>query len=49
MKSRRVRWARHVGGMGEMRNAQKTLIAKLEGNCPLGTTTSRWDDNIKIE
>jgi hypothetical protein len=30
IKSRRMRWARHVGHMGEMRNAYKIVIGKPE-------------------
>jgi hypothetical protein len=30
VKSRRIRWARHVAHMGKMRNAYKILIVKPE-------------------
>jgi hypothetical protein len=30
IKSRRMRWAGHVAYMGEMKNAYKMLIGKLE-------------------
>jgi hypothetical protein len=36
MKSRRMRWNRHVARMGEMRNAYKILMRKPEGKRPLG-------------
>jgi hypothetical protein len=32
IKSRRVRWARHVARMGEKRNAYRLLVGKPEGN-----------------
>jgi hypothetical protein len=31
MKSRRMRWARHVARMGEKRNAYRLLVGKREG------------------
>jgi hypothetical protein len=31
IKSRRMRWARHVARMGEMRNAYKILVEILKG------------------
>jgi hypothetical protein len=31
IKSRRMRWARHVARIGEMRNAYKVLVSKSEG------------------
>jgi hypothetical protein len=36
IKSRRMRWAGHVGRMGERRNAYRLLVGKPEGNRPLG-------------
>jgi hypothetical protein len=35
IKSRSLRWAGHVGGMGEKKIAYRTLVAKPEGK---GTT-----------
>jgi hypothetical protein len=46
IRSRRMRWAGHVGRMGEMRNAHEILIGKPEGNRPLGRPKRRWEDNI---
>jgi len=34
IKSRRMRWTRHVAHMGEMRNAYKILVGKPEGKRP---------------
>jgi hypothetical protein len=48
MKSRRVRWARHVARMGEMRNAYIILVGKSEGKRPLGRPRRRWEDNIRM-
>jgi hypothetical protein len=31
IKSRRMRWARHVARMGEKRNAYRILVGKTEG------------------
>jgi hypothetical protein len=36
IKSRRMRWARHVARMGEKRNAYRFLVGKPEGKKPLG-------------
>jgi hypothetical protein len=32
---------------GEVRNAKKVLVGKLEGKRPLGRPKHRWKDNIK--
>jgi hypothetical protein len=49
IKSRRMRWARHVARMGEKRNAYGILVGKPEGKRTLGRTGRRWVDNIKID
>jgi hypothetical protein len=36
MKSRRIRWAGHVPGLGEKRNVYRLLVGKPEGKRPLG-------------
>jgi hypothetical protein len=36
MKSRRMRWAGHVGWMGKKRNTYRLLVGKREGKRPLG-------------
>jgi hypothetical protein len=48
MKVRRMRWAGHVAGMGEKRNAYK-LVGKQEGRKPLGRPRRRWLDNISMD
>jgi hypothetical protein len=37
----RMRWARHVARLGEIRNAYNILVGKTEGNRPLGRAMSR--------
>jgi hypothetical protein len=47
-KSRRMRWAGHVAGMGEERKLYKVLVGKPEGNRPLGRPRRRWEDVIRM-
>jgi hypothetical protein len=49
VKSRRMRWAGHVGRMGEGRGVQRVLVGKSEGTRPLGRHRHRWEDNIKMD
>ena len=49
LKSRRLRWARHVAHMEQSRNAYKVLVGKSEGKRPLGRPRRRWEDNIKMD
>jgi hypothetical protein len=42
MKSRRMRVARHVERMGQMRNAYKIFSGKSKGKRPLGRYGRRW-------
>jgi hypothetical protein len=49
IKSRSIRWAGHVAGMGETRNAYRILMGKTEGNRPLRRARRRWVDNIKMD
>jgi hypothetical protein len=48
VKSRKMRWARHVARMGEKRNVYRLLVEKTEGKRPLGRPRRRWIDNIKL-
>jgi hypothetical protein len=48
IKSKRMRWARHVARMGEKRNVYRLLVGKPEGKRPLGRPRHRWIDNIKM-
>ncbi|KAJ4435487.1 hypothetical protein ANN_18103 [Periplaneta americana] len=49
IKSRRLRWARHVARMGESRNAYRVLVGRPEGKRPLWRPRRRWEDNIKMD
>jgi hypothetical protein len=44
--SRRMRWARHVGGMGEM---PRGVWWKKQNERPKERSRRRWEDNIKME
>jgi hypothetical protein len=48
IKSRRMRWARHVARMGEKWNAYRIFAGKPEGKRPLGIPRRRWETNIKM-
>ena len=49
VKSRRMRWAGHVGRMGEDRGMNRVLVGKPEGKRPLGRPRRRWEGNIKMD
>ena len=49
IKSRRMRWAGHVGRMGERRGIYRVLVGKPEGKRPIGRPRRRWEDNIKMD
>jgi hypothetical protein len=49
IKSRRMRWVRHVVCVGEIRNAYKILVGKPDGKRPFRRPRHRWEDNIKID
>jgi len=49
IKSRRLRWAGHVAGMGVRRGVYRVLVGKPEGNIPLGRPRRRWEDNIRMD
>jgi hypothetical protein len=48
IKSRQMRWTRHVAHTGNMKNGYKILVGKLEGNRPLKKSKHKWEDNTKI-
>jgi hypothetical protein len=48
-KPRRMRWTGHVAPMGKERKMYKVLLAKPEGNSPLGKPSSRWEDGIRMD
>jgi hypothetical protein len=49
IKSRRMKWARHVARMGEKRNVYRLLVGKPEGKRPLGRPRRRWINNIEMD
>ena len=49
VKSRRIRRAGHVAGMGEGRGVHRALVGKPEGKRPMGRPRRRWEDNIKMD
>jgi hypothetical protein len=49
IKARRMKWAGHVEGMGEVRGAYNILFGRPEGRRPLGRPRRRWEDNIKMD
>jgi PAS domain-containing protein len=49
IKSRRLRWARHVVRTGEKMNAYRILVGTPEGKRPLGRLRRRWVDKIKMD
>ena len=49
VKSRKMRWARHVTRMGKRRGVYKILVWKLEEKRPLGRRRRKLEDNIKMD
>jgi len=49
IKSRRMRWARHVARMDEEREVYRVLVGKPEGRRPLGRPRRRWVNNIRMD
>jgi len=45
-KSRRMRWAGHVVGMGDSRDAYGVLVERTEGKKQLGRPRRRWEDSL---
>jgi hypothetical protein len=48
IKSRMMRWAVHTARMGEMKNANKILVGRPEGNRLLGRSKRGWEANIRM-
>ena len=48
IKSRRIRWARHVARMGERRVVYMVLMGIPEGKRPFGRPMRRWEHAIKL-
>jgi hypothetical protein len=49
IKSRIMKWARHVARMGDGRKVFRVLVGKPEGERPLGRPRRRWEDGIKMD
>ena len=49
IKSRRMRWARHVARIGEEKGMYRVFVGKPEGRRPLGRPRRRWLDNIRMD
>jgi hypothetical protein len=49
IKSRRMRWAKHVARMGAKMNAYRILVGKPEGKRPLERPRRRYVDNLKMD
>jgi hypothetical protein len=49
IEHRRMRWMGHEVHMGKMRNTYKILVGKSEEKIPLGRSSRRWDDNIRLD
>jgi hypothetical protein len=49
VKSKRIKWARHVAHMGERRGVYSVLVRKSAGKRPFGRPRHRWEYNIKME
>jgi hypothetical protein len=47
IKSRRMRWARHVAHMGERIGACRVVVGKPEGERPLRIPTRKWEIILK--
>jgi hypothetical protein len=44
-----MRWVGNVACVGEMTNAYKILVGKLEGETPCERSRCRWEDNIRMD
>jgi hypothetical protein len=49
IKSRRMRWAGHVGRIGEGRGVYRVLVGRPEVARLLGRPMRSWEDNIKLD
>jgi hypothetical protein len=49
IKLRKMKWARQVARIGQVRNAYNILVGRPEGKRPLGRPMSRWEGNIRID
>ena len=49
IKSRRLRWVRHVARTGERKVVYTVLVGKHEDKRQLERPRRRWEDNIKMD
>ena len=49
IKSRRLRWARHVARMEEGRSAFKIVTGKPAGKMLLRSPRRRWGDDVRMD
>jgi len=49
IKLRTMRWAGHVARMGKEKGAYRVLVGKPAGRRPLGRSTRRWVDNVRMD
>jgi hypothetical protein len=49
IKSRRMKWVRHVERKGKKRTAYRLFVGKPEEKRPPGRPRCRWVDNIKMD
>jgi hypothetical protein len=49
IKSRRMKWARHVAHMGEGRGIYRPLDGRPEGKRPLERPRRKWEYNMKLD
>jgi hypothetical protein len=49
IKSRKMKWAGHVGRMGDRSGACRVLVWRPDRRRPLGRPRHRWEDNIKMD
>jgi hypothetical protein len=49
IKSRRMRWAGHVGHMGKKWNTHRILVGKPEEKRPLGRLRRRWENKMNLK
>ena len=49
LKTRRLRWAGHVGHIKESKNAYRLSVGIPEGRISLGKPRRSWEDNIKMD
>jgi hypothetical protein len=49
IKSRRMRWVKHVAHMGDKTGTYRALVERPKARRPLGRPRHRWEDNIKMD